>query len=219
MIGISGRKAFPLLLGAALAGCGSSPPQVFHLLGRPADGAGLATGDRGYGVMVGPVTVPDAVDRPQLVVSGEGNRVDIREQQRWAEPLDTGVAQALADDLARALPQAYVYSQRGGPAGAPAPRFRVAVAVQRFESRLRGADAGSLVEADWVLSDTVADRKSICRTRVRSPLAAGGGYDALVAAHQTSLAGLARPVAEVLAQLAAGRTDFTVPEGTACQRQ
>ncbi len=214
------RPWLPAVLATALlAGCGSSPPQTFHTLTRFASDASpaLASGERRYGVLIGPVTMPDVVNRPQLVIRSEPNQVEIREQQRWAGPLPADVAQALAEDLMPALPQAYVYSQLRSPANAVPPRFRVALDVQRFESRLHGDGAGSVIDIAWVVTDVAADRKSVCRSLAQAPLQ-GRGYEALVAAHQVALASLGERMASVLRQLADGRTAFAVPSGTVCQR-
>lgn len=216
MMPIPWRRLTPLLLAVVVSGCGSSPPETFHLLSRPA-GTEVASSARGYGVLVGPVSVPEVVDRPQLVIRTEASRVVIREQQRWAEPLADGIAQALAEDLNLALPQAYAYSQQRAPGNSLAPRFRLGLDVQRFESRLTGAYAGAVIESAWQLTTLATGRKSACRTVVRAALPAPG-YDGLVAAHQAALAGLAERLAAVLDQLARGQEAFSLPEGTVCQR-
>ena len=50
-----------------------------------------ATPDAGplasYGVIVGPVSVPASVDRPEFVVQVAPNRVEVDEFNRWAAPL------------------------------------------------------------------------------------------------------------------------------------
>lgn len=207
-----------LLATALLAGCGSSPPETFHALTRYAsDQAPASATTRGYGVLVGPVSLPDAVNRPQLVIRTGPGHFELREQQRWAGPLSADIAQALAEDLTLALPQAYVYSQLRSPAHALSPRFRVAVDVQRFESRLRGEGAGSVLDAAWVVTEVASGRKYACRSVARAPLQ-GRGYDALIVAHQTALAGVSEQVAAVVSQLAKGQAAFAVPAGAVCQR-
>src|SRR5205823_6032560 len=64
-----------------------------------ADGAPPAS----YAVVVGPVSVPASVDRPQFVVQVAPNRVEVDEFNRWAAPLDDGVARAVAGNLATLL--------------------------------------------------------------------------------------------------------------------
>src|SRR3954471_15439792 len=54
-------------------------------------------------ISVGPVTISEIADRPQLVVRTSPNRVDILEQQRWAQPLKNEVARVVAENLGQLL--------------------------------------------------------------------------------------------------------------------
>ncbi len=95
---------------ALTAGCTSTPAR-FHTLDAASTPATTATAaDRpGAPVLaVGPVTVPELVDRPQLVLRGPGSRVTILESQRWAEPLADGVTRVIVRSLAEAMPDAVV---------------------------------------------------------------------------------------------------------------
>src|SRR5450432_3315565 len=84
-------------IAAATAGC-ASPMARFYTLASTA-----TTGDTPaarFSVMVGPVTIPASVDRPQFVVQVAPNRVDVDEFNRWAAPLNDSVARVIAGDLA-----------------------------------------------------------------------------------------------------------------------
>jgi uncharacterized lipoprotein YmbA len=59
-----------------------------------------APGGLSYRVGVGPVTVPAAVDRPQIVLRVDANRVALQEQSRWAEPLKESIPRVVASNLA-----------------------------------------------------------------------------------------------------------------------
>src|SRR5262249_22462773 len=64
----------------ALAACGSSPKSSFYPLSPAAAVSQPAAADATpYVVAVGPLTVPDAVDRPQLVVRTGANQLAISE--------------------------------------------------------------------------------------------------------------------------------------------
>ena len=82
-------------------------------------------------VMVGPVSVPAAVDRPEFVVQTAPNRVDVDEFNRWAAPLNDNIAQAVAGDLVRLLGTQNVAA---APIANFDPAYRVTIDVQRFES-------------------------------------------------------------------------------------
>jgi hypothetical protein len=83
---------------------GTSPPERFFTLASEAPAAAPASATvAAYLVVVGPVTIPEIVDRPQLVTSAGANRVEIAEQARWAAPLKSEIPRVIADHLARQL--------------------------------------------------------------------------------------------------------------------
>ncbi|MDQ1277092.1 MAG: uncharacterized protein QG555_131, partial [Thermodesulfobacteriota bacterium] len=50
-------------------------------------------------ITVGPVSLPAAVDRPQLVLSVTPNQVAVDEFNRWASPLKGDIARVIAENL------------------------------------------------------------------------------------------------------------------------
>ena len=120
------------------------------------------------GVTVGPVTLPDVVDRPNLVVRTAENQVTLLDQHRWAEPLKREIPRVLAGHLSRLLgtPRVSVF-----PYGAGGPGdVRVRVDVQRFES-VPGQEA--LLEVFWTVIPPTGERRA-GRWTVRVPVAGPG---------------------------------------------
>ena len=74
-------------LAAVAAGCGSSPPSRFYTLSGT---TAAAAAPSNLSIAVGPVTIPGAVDRPQMVVTTGANQVELDEFNRWAAPLRGG---------------------------------------------------------------------------------------------------------------------------------
>jgi uncharacterized protein len=184
------RAALAALVGASalVTGCGTTPDSVFYMLSGGGE-APAATST--LSVVVGPVTLPDAVDRQQLVISTTGNRVQIEEFHRWAEPLKSEIPRVIAAQLRRQLgtPSTASFSD----VAIIDPDFRVLIDVQRFESR-RGEAA--TVEALW----TVRSRNGRARTGhtlAREPVA-DGSYDALVAAHGRALAAVSKEIGNAI---------------------
>src|SRR5512137_2148110 len=83
-----------------LSGC-SSPRVTFYTLNAAA--TPVAAGPVIGSVAIGPVTLPDLLNRPQLVVRTGVNRVDILETHRWAESLRSEIPRIIAEDLALLL--------------------------------------------------------------------------------------------------------------------
>lgn len=187
------RPLTALMVVAALAaGCGTTPEPVFYTLATEA-GAASSARTSAISVLVGPVRLPEAVERPQIVISTTGNRVEIEEFHRWTEPLSSLVPRVVAAQLGRQLgtPNTGISSD----VAIADPDFRVFIDIQRFESR-RGGDA--TVEALW----TVRARggKSVTgRTLARE--SAPGSFEALAAAHGRALATVSRGIAEAIESL------------------
>jgi uncharacterized lipoprotein YmbA len=183
-----------LLLIALAAGCGSSPKRNFYTLQAPLGTAArtVPSGPAQPTVVVGPVTVPDTVDRAQIVVRTSNNRLEISDLHRWAEPLRGEIGQVLAADLSRELGGMEVFV-RGQETATGEPDIRVAVDVLRFDSVLGEA---AVLEAAWVVRRHEAPPVR-GRTVAREP-AGGPGYEALVAAHARALARLGRDIAGVI---------------------
>lgn len=200
------HPAAPLLaclLAGALAGCvtGSSPPTRYYTLGPAASGGGNpGAGAFAYAVAVGPVTVPETVDRPQLVLRAAANRLEVADFDRWAAPLKTEIARVIAINLGSGLAGARVATVAQS-AGAE-PDYRVTVDVQRFES-VRGEAAA--LEALWTVRRRGEPRPTEGRFALREPVR-GAGYEALVEAHGRALAALSEAIAAAIraARSAAG---------------
>ena len=89
---------------AALTGCARSPQVNFYTLApMPPTGVVTAPAPVAFSVAVAPVTLPEFVDRPQLVISTVGSRVNMLETHRWAEPLKNAIPRLLADNISRLL--------------------------------------------------------------------------------------------------------------------
>jgi len=188
---MTSRVAYPCLtaLAAALvAGCASAPSRFYTLAPTAtADGAPAAR----YSVAVGPVSIPEAVDRPQLVVQVAPNRVALDEFNRWAAPLDDAIARAVAGNLVVLLGTPRVAS---APLANFDPTYRVTIDVQRFESVPNDA---VLVEAVWVVRRSAGGAARSGRTVAREPVQ-GDGFDALAAAHSRALETVSSDVAAAI---------------------
>ena len=193
----STAAACMLALASMLSGCGGTGPrEQFYVLGldgsvptralaAPASTAAPST------IFVGPVTVPESVDRSQMVLRTSANQVEIADFHRWAEPLKSAIPRVIAETLTRELGNVRVMSARQA-SGAPADQ-RVAVEIQRFDSSL---DQGAAIEALW----TVTPAKGAAKTGRSSVQEPNASRDAagVAAAHSRALDRIGRDIAAVL---------------------
>jgi uncharacterized lipoprotein YmbA len=173
---------------ALLAGCATAPSK-FYALSSTASGDGAMPVP--CAVLVGPVSVPASVDRPEFVVEVSPNRVELDEFNRWASPLNDAIARAVAGDLAvlLATPDVAV-----APLANFHPDYRVTINVQRFDSI---AGQSVLVDAVWAVRPSGGGATRSGRTTARETVAEDS-FDALAAAHSRALAQVSGDIAAAI---------------------
>jgi len=178
---------------ALLAGCSSSPKVAFYTLNVTVTDE--APAPPLTSVAIGPVTLPDLLDRPHLVVRTAANRVEILESHRWAESLKSEIPRIIAADLGILLKPARVstYPQNAGLEA----DYRVLLDIQRFEMT---AGEGVGLEALWSVRRSDGGVPKTGRTVLNEPVGATG-YDALVAAQSRALAAVSRDLARALREI------------------
>jgi uncharacterized protein len=101
-----------MLCGIAIIGCSSSPKTSYYQLSSDPIPL-MAANSNSVSVMVGPLTLPASMDRPQLVMQSGANDVQIYEYHRWAGSLKGDAGRVIAANLAVSLstPNVWNFSQ------------------------------------------------------------------------------------------------------------
>lgn len=186
---------FAVVLALIGAGCGSSPKtQLYSLQAAATPKADEHRVESRLHIVIGPVALPERVDRPQIVTLTGEHGVHASDFNRWAEPLKVAFPRQLATDLGRELGSTRVRVQ--GQESAVEADLRIEVDVLRFEAAL---GESAVVEALWTLKRKGEAPRS-GRSFIRERLTADG-YDALVA-------GLGRATASVGRDLAAATREL-----------
>jgi uncharacterized lipoprotein YmbA len=181
---------------AIAAGC-STAPANFYTLNSTATGNGSPVAN--CSVVVGPVSLPASVDRPQFTLQTAPNHVEIDEYHRWAAPLNENIARVVAGDLMVLLGTPKVATPRLANFR---PAYRVSIDFQQFES-IPGKEV--LVEAVWVVHRTADGITRTGHTLAREP-AQGDGFDAIAAAHSRAIARVSGDIAEAIREEAGEKT-------------
>jgi uncharacterized protein len=173
------------------AGC-ASPASRFYTLSAANPPAATPSN---LSVVVGPVSVPAVVDRPQIVVSTGPNQVRLEEFNRWAAPLQNTIARVVAENLVAMLgtPRVILSSQTLGAD----TDYRAAIEVQRFES---APGEAAILDAVWTVS-RAKDGKSLTGRTTVQEVTSDKSYDALAAAHSRALARLSLDIADSVRKL------------------
>lgn len=195
------RRALPaLLLAALLGGCASAPPEHFYTLDTDAPASVQAITSARFSMTIQRVTVPESVDRPQLVLQAGGNQVRLDEQHRWAESLRQAIPRVVASDLRRHFPNASI-AVAADSSSEPIPVYFLRMDVLRFEST---PGDGIRLEVHWQVRKPTASTATGSPSTQREGLSeirevtGGPGYEALVAAHRRGLARLAKDIASAV---------------------
>lgn len=103
------RSPLALLISTlAILGCSSPQPNFYTLGAFPIPPEALTA--KKTRIMVGPVNLPGAVDRPQLVAQNADNTVQVYEYHRWANTLKGDVGDVIASNVAQVLAISNVWS-------------------------------------------------------------------------------------------------------------
>jgi len=182
-----------LVAGAALAGCGSSPPVHYYTLQGPAAPApASAAAPAGFLIEVQPVSLSTQADQPQLMVRTGDGSVSALYSERWSSPLGDELRGALSDALKRELGALDVQAVKPGPGE---PVWRVQTDVQRFD-----LVSGSMAQLDATWRVRPVNMKGtglLCRSLVTEPVSEAG-VPALIAAQQRAVVSLAGVMASAM---------------------
>jgi len=194
---------YPLVLAATLvalaAGCGHTRPARFytlHPLTPPGRAEAAVAGEApSLSISLGPIEVPEYLNRPQIATRQGEHGIRYEEFERWAEPLEDNVPTVLLENLSALLPRHQIVLY---PASSLLETdYSVLLRVLRFEGTL-GQNA--VLEARWNVLARGHKTPAQSRTsRFEEP--AGDDIPALVKTQSLLLESLCRDIAEVLREL------------------
>jgi uncharacterized lipoprotein YmbA len=153
--------AIVLAMLATACSLGGAVKENYYVLSGP-EGAAPADSPGALAIYVGPVAVPESVDRSAIVLQSSANQVDLSDEHRWAEPVKTAIPRVIAENLMRLLNTPRVMASRAGPV--TDADYRVALEVQRFESSL---SQGATIEVLWTVTGK----------RAKSPVTGAGARE------------------------------------------
>ncbi len=184
------------LLLVLLLGCASSPRSRFYLL-SPLETADPQIkpleGERCLSIGIGPIRIPDYLDRPQIVTRGGANEIVLAEFDRWAEPVKENLIRTLAKNLSALLCTDTIafFPWRGG---IPID-YRIEMEVLRLEGSLGGNVS---LEAWWVIFNGDGKKMLFSKKSDITEAAGGEDYRSLVAAKSRALGRLCRDIASAI---------------------
>lgn len=164
------------------SGCrGSAPKTQFYTLNAVSNtrtDAKPATAGQPLSIGIGPVTIPEVLDRPQIVTRTGPNKLQIDEFHRWGGRLDEDFARVVAENISTMLAteQVAVYPWDAGFT----PLYQIILDIQRFEGRFGQDDV--LLEVFWRVIDPQKQKTLIAKKSVINEPFSATDYDSLIAA-------------------------------------
>jgi len=180
-------------------GCGTSQYSKFYTL-SPLEGKDakmkVETVQHDIGIGIGPIKLPEQLDRPQIITRTSRNELKLSEFNRWAGSLVDDFSNVLAENLSILLntDRIFTFPWRG-PVSV---QYRVEIEVSRFDGAL-GEDA--VLNARWMIFGVNSHKMLVMkRSNIKEPTSANT-YAAMVAAQSTAIGGLSREIAKAIRAL------------------
>lgn len=171
-----------------LGGC-AQPDKTYYVL----TASGPVPSGGGIGIGVGPITLAEYLDRPNLVTQEAPNQLGVSEDHRWAGELSASIARVTAANLGRQLHTGNVRTYPWQTDSEIA--YQVTLDVRQLHSE---TDGFAVIECGW-RAYSLPDRhlKASKTFTDREPLKSDG-FNASVAAQSILLQRLAANIANSL---------------------
>ncbi len=181
------------LLLTACFGPGTTRTTRLFVLNATATAPASSGGASDLRLGVGRISLPELLNRPQIVTRTSANEVQLAGFSQWAEPLEQSIPRVLSEDLARltGTDRVAVY---------PWPTqlkvdLMVEIAIVRFEG---DADGEVSLVARWRLLRSDGSELHSLRASSHTESAADRSTEAVVAAMSRALGALSRDIASAI---------------------
>jgi uncharacterized protein len=129
-------------LALAITACSTTPPSTHYLLTANVKEFPAA---RSPALGIGPIEVPEYLNRNTIVYRGEDNELKIAQQSRWSEPLEDGISRVVSLNLAGLVGTESVRSFPWHPKRPP--DYGVKIRILRMDA----TDSEAILVAEWVI--------------------------------------------------------------------
>ena len=145
---------------------------------------------------VGPVHLPEYLDRPEIVTRINPNELKLAELDVWAEPLQVNFTRVLVENISRLLKAEPVAVFAWG--AFPQIDFQVDVEVVRLDGDMAG---DAFLTAQWSILNSSNKSILISKKSEYTEPVGKTGYSALVAAQSRMIGALSLDIAEAIKSL------------------
>ncbi len=188
-----------LMLLGGCAGSKSANYYVLRSMQNPGPEVRAAGTQQDQAVGVGPVKIPEYLDRPQMVTRSTGSGLQFAEFDKWAEPLEKNLTRVLADNLSVLL-----LSERvcifPWPKSMPV-QYQITLEIIHLEKM---PDDKVILDASWNILGNGGEKLLVMkRSRLVLPVESAG-FEAMASAESRAVEGLSREIATAVRAFASG---------------
>lgn len=147
---------------------------------------------------VGPLKIPEYLNRPQIVTQDKEKMLKFAQFDRWGESLDIGLARLISEDLTGIFPGEKIILY---PWDLSVPvKYQVLIEIIQLDSEL---DNDMYLVAQWTIIDTQNTKTIMIKTsEFRQPIATHD-YSGLVKTLSAACASLSNEIAQALEKIEA----------------
>ncbi|MCP4746811.1 MAG: membrane integrity-associated transporter subunit PqiC [Desulfobacteraceae bacterium] len=145
---------------------------------------------------IGPVTLPEYLNRPQMIRQRKGNKIHASDFHQWAEPLQENITRVMAENLSKLTGVKFVHPF---PWRSSIPiDTRVIVDIMQF---VQDWDGRITLAAHWSIIDTKSKKTLKIQHSAITVKTANNTYDKMAAAMSRALAMLSGEISDSLTQV------------------
>ncbi len=182
-----------------IVSCSSTPATQFYKLNslpstQQENPAALPGMDIAIGV--GPVELPEFLDRPQIVTRKSQNQLEISEFHRWAASFPRDFSRVLAKNISTLVPTDRVALYPWDDTFSPT--YQIKLAVEQFDGQL---GERVFLRVIWVVVGQEGANELVVRKTVIEEPVLTNDYEGLVAAQSKALATLSQAIVDEIKRL------------------
>lgn len=182
---------------ALICSCfGKTPPATFYMLQAMPEEKPRDRLSQEIFIAVGPVAIPSEMDRPQIIIRDQKNRIRLSETHRWAAPLPDSIASVLSTNLSVLLGTDRIMPRHHSDLF-PVTHY-IVLNINRFDGQLQKE---VLLDVTWsIQKNQHLEPLFIKRSVIHEPVLYGDYHD-LVGAQSKALFELSRQIASSVMEL------------------
>lgn len=187
-------KGSQLLALIVLSGCINTPLPDYYVLTPEKSRMSVAAALSDLSLGIGPITIPETINRPNIVTPLDSNQLEVAEYHRWSEPLIENISRVVITNLADRLGvnKLYAYPWLGNQID-----YQIRIDVLQM---IGSPKDEVYLQVRWQLL-TGEKPRQLLDTRISEYRVAvvGEGYSAMVAAYSQAVSRLSDEISQVLA--------------------